>query len=242
MKWIAHRGASLEMPENTLASLRLGSALGAYAVECDVRRTADGEYVIYHDSTLAPLTGGTDNRPVESLTCTELAATLRSHGRTLMRFSDVLSYYRSRAAVLLHIYLSPEDLTDTFLRSMADAPFRFLCGVPNAAYVRACGRYFPPEQILAFMDDKNAYRDCFAAGAGNIRLWEGWLSEITPDMVHDVCPGADVWIMSSRPETGMNGSVASFETLVPLHADGILLNDIRLGVTYAKAHGIEIEL
>ena len=49
MKWIAHRGASLEMPENTLASLRLGSALGAYAVECDVRRLADGEYVIYHD-------------------------------------------------------------------------------------------------------------------------------------------------------------------------------------------------
>ena len=47
MKWIAHRGASLEMPENTLASLRLGSALGAYAVECDVRRLADGEYVIY---------------------------------------------------------------------------------------------------------------------------------------------------------------------------------------------------
>ena len=46
MKWIAHRGASLEMPENTLASLRLGSALGAYAVECDVRRLSDGEYVI----------------------------------------------------------------------------------------------------------------------------------------------------------------------------------------------------
>ena len=40
----------------------------------------------------------------------------------------------------------------------------------------------------------------------------------------------------------MNGSVASFESLLPLHADGILLNDIRLGVTYAKAHGIEIAL
>ena len=128
------------------------------------------------------------------------------------------------------------------LRTMAAAPFRFICGIRDADYAERCSRYFPPAQILAFMDDKNAYRDCFAAGAGNIRLWENWLPEITPDMIHDACPGADVWIMSNRPETGMNGSVASFESLLPLHADGILLNDIRLGVTYAKAHGIEIAL
>ena len=242
MKWIAHRGASLEMPENTLASLRLGSALGAYAVECDVRRLADGEYVIYHDGTPAPLTGGTDTRAVESLTTPAFSEILRTHGRRLTRFSDVLSQYRSRAAVLLHIYLAPDALTDDMLRTMAAAPFRFICGIRDADYAERCSRYFPPAQILAFMDDKNAYCDCFAAGAGNIRLWENWLPEITPDMIHDACPGADVWIMSNRPETGMNGSVASFESLLPLHADGILLNDIRLGVTYAKAHGIEIAL
>lgn len=129
MKWIAHRGASLEMPENTLASLRLGSALGAYAVECDVRRLADGEYVIYHDGTLAPLTGGTDTRAVESLTTPAFSEILRTHGRRLTRFSDVLSQYRSRAAVLLHIYLAPDALTDDMLRTMAAAPFRFICGI-----------------------------------------------------------------------------------------------------------------
>lgn len=93
MKWIAHRGASLEMPENTLASLRLGSALGAYAVECDVRRLSDGEYVIYHDDTLAPLTDGSDTRSVGSLTLPEFSGILRAHGRHLTRFSDVLSHY-----------------------------------------------------------------------------------------------------------------------------------------------------
>lgn len=242
MKWIAHRGASLEMPENTLASLRLGSALDAYAVECDICRLADGEYVIYHDRTLAPLTGGRDTRSVETLTYTELTDILRQYGRILMRFSDILENYRSRAAVLLHIDLSLSDMTDTLLQTMADAPFRFICGVTSVAHVEKCRRFFPPEQILAFMDDRHAYREHFSMGAGNIRLWENWLSEITPDMVHESCPGAEVWIMSNRPETGMDGCIPSFEKLIPMHADGILLNNIRLGIQYARAHGIAIEI
>ena len=61
MKLIAHRGASLERPENSLESLILASELGAYAVECDVRATADGEYVLFHDDNLARL-GGSDKK------------------------------------------------------------------------------------------------------------------------------------------------------------------------------------
>ncbi len=47
----AHRGASAEAPENTLAALRLGFAQGADAVECDVRLTRDGEIVLLHDAS-----------------------------------------------------------------------------------------------------------------------------------------------------------------------------------------------
>jgi glycerophosphoryl diester phosphodiesterase len=46
----AHRGASAEAPENTLAALRLGFAQGADAGECDVRLTRDGEAVLMHDA------------------------------------------------------------------------------------------------------------------------------------------------------------------------------------------------
>ena len=45
----AHRGASHDAPENTLASLRLGFAQGADAGECDVRLTRDGRVVLLHD-------------------------------------------------------------------------------------------------------------------------------------------------------------------------------------------------
>lgn len=45
----AHRGASHDAPENTLAALRLGFAQGADAGECDVRLTSDGHAVLLHD-------------------------------------------------------------------------------------------------------------------------------------------------------------------------------------------------
>jgi glycerophosphoryl diester phosphodiesterase len=45
----AHRGASHDAPENTLAALRLGFEQGADAGECDVRLTSDGRVVLLHD-------------------------------------------------------------------------------------------------------------------------------------------------------------------------------------------------
>lgn len=50
-KIVAHRGASFEAPENTLAALRLGFAEGADAGECDIRLTRDGHAVLLHDAS-----------------------------------------------------------------------------------------------------------------------------------------------------------------------------------------------
>ncbi|MCS6900192.1 MAG: glycerophosphodiester phosphodiesterase [Myxococcales bacterium] len=45
----AHRGASLELPENTLPAFRLGLKLGASVLETDVHVTRDGHPVLAHD-------------------------------------------------------------------------------------------------------------------------------------------------------------------------------------------------
>jgi glycerophosphoryl diester phosphodiesterase len=47
---IAHRGAALHAPENTLASMRRAIADSTDYVEIDVQETADGEVVVFHDS------------------------------------------------------------------------------------------------------------------------------------------------------------------------------------------------
>jgi len=56
---VAHRGASGQAPENTLAAYRLALAQGARAAETDVFLTADGHVVALHDRTLDRTTDGT---------------------------------------------------------------------------------------------------------------------------------------------------------------------------------------
>ncbi|MFB9903829.1 glycerophosphodiester phosphodiesterase [Allokutzneria oryzae] len=53
---IAHRGASHDAPENTLAAMRLAVKARADLVETDVQRTKDGHLVLVHDTTLARTT------------------------------------------------------------------------------------------------------------------------------------------------------------------------------------------
>ena len=49
---IAHRGASRDFPENTVAAFRGAVDQGADWIELDVRRTADGVLVVTHDPTV----------------------------------------------------------------------------------------------------------------------------------------------------------------------------------------------
>ncbi|MGQ4877079.1 glycerophosphodiester phosphodiesterase family protein [Billgrantia sp. LNSP4103-1] len=67
---IAHRGSSMAAPENTLAAVERAVADNAHYVEIDVRLTADGEVVLYHDRSLQRLTG--DPRNVQDVTLDEL--------------------------------------------------------------------------------------------------------------------------------------------------------------------------
>lgn len=54
---IAHRGASADAPENTLAAMELAISDGADWVELDVQETKDGEVVVIHDSDLKKIGG-----------------------------------------------------------------------------------------------------------------------------------------------------------------------------------------
>lgn len=68
---IAHRGASAEAPENTLAAFRRAIEVGADGVEFDVRLAADGVPVVIHDATLERVAGL--KRRVADLTSSDLA-------------------------------------------------------------------------------------------------------------------------------------------------------------------------
>ncbi|NSZ48777.1 glycerophosphodiester phosphodiesterase family protein [Agrobacterium vitis] len=69
---VAHRGIWNDAPENSLLSIRRTIEAGYDVVEIDVRRTADGEFVLLHDDTLERMTG-VDKEP-ERLTLAELTS------------------------------------------------------------------------------------------------------------------------------------------------------------------------
>lgn len=57
VEYIAHRGASYEMPENTLSAVRLAWENGADAVELDVHLTADCQVAVIHDQDTRRVAG-----------------------------------------------------------------------------------------------------------------------------------------------------------------------------------------
>lgn len=57
-KIFAHRGASADAPENTMAAFQLALAQGADGIELDVQMSADGQLVIMHDEMLERTTNG----------------------------------------------------------------------------------------------------------------------------------------------------------------------------------------
>ncbi|WP_040953004.1 glycerophosphodiester phosphodiesterase [Gorillibacterium massiliense] len=54
----AHRGASGDAPENTMAAFRLAMEQGADGIELDIQMTRDRELVVIHDETLDRTTNG----------------------------------------------------------------------------------------------------------------------------------------------------------------------------------------
>ncbi|KND38453.1 glycerophosphodiester phosphodiesterase [Streptomyces acidiscabies] len=76
---VAHRGASAQAPENTLAAVDKAAEMEVAWVENDVQRTKDGELVVIHDDTLRRTTNAAKIFPgrapwkVKDFTAAEIA-------------------------------------------------------------------------------------------------------------------------------------------------------------------------
>jgi glycerophosphoryl diester phosphodiesterase len=97
---IAHRGASVEAPENTLRAFQRALELGVDGIELDVQVTRDGIPVVFHDFTLTRLTG-TRGRLADR-TWAELQK-LRVRGEPIPTLAETLSLTRKRALVQIEI-------------------------------------------------------------------------------------------------------------------------------------------
>lgn len=239
IKVIAHRGASLERQEDTIDSLVFGAELGADAVECDPRITKDGVIVLFHDDDLMRMAG--DGRHINAVTYDEMKEALHKCGLKVTTLNELFENYNCDTPILLDLTTHEDGeglphliADDRFFEWLSKVPLDLICGIHTVEEAKSAAKFFPSEQILAFMPDENSFEDFYKAGAGIIRLWENWLCRVKPDDVKKKCPGAKVYIMSNRPETGFNGTPESLRYLNGIGADGVLLNNIRMAVSIVK--------
>jgi glycerophosphoryl diester phosphodiesterase len=104
---IAHRGLwrAPARPENSLAAFEAASAAG-YGIELDVRLTADGEAVVFHDETLDRMTfqsGLVEEYPVDELT----RLTLLGSDQSIPTLEQALTVIGTRALVLIELKTPP---------------------------------------------------------------------------------------------------------------------------------------
>jgi glycerophosphoryl diester phosphodiesterase len=101
MRIIAHRGASGLVPENTIKSFKRAIKLGVDLVECDVRKTSDGELVIHHDPSLERTTNG--EGLLKNIKLSELLQLDAGDGERIPTLKEVLDLVKGKVGLIIEI-------------------------------------------------------------------------------------------------------------------------------------------
>jgi glycerophosphoryl diester phosphodiesterase len=122
---IAHRGGGALAPENTLAAIRMGAALGFRGVEFDVMLAGDGAPVLIHDETTERTTGVKGE--VALLPYSRLATLDAGRGERIPRFEEAAQVCR-QLALWANVEIKPakghERVTGETVARMARALWR----------------------------------------------------------------------------------------------------------------------
>lgn len=153
---IAHRGASAEAPENTMAAFSLAQRQGADMIELDLLPTADGRLAVFHDETTERWDGRP--RPVAACSLAELQR-LDIGGERVPALEEVLAFAAetgialnlelkalgtgARCAALLRQFGLAEQVIVSSFHAAALHELRAVAPVLRRAYLMGTRSYRP---------------------------------------------------------------------------------------------------
>ena len=215
----AHRGASEYCPENTMLSFYTGIFMGANGIETDVQITKDGVLVLFHDDTLARVTGAEGS--ICDYTYEELLAlSVKKNALTdkIPTFEDFLSHFAHR-----DITFAIELKVGGIEKAVADMIFKY--GIEEKTvvtsfeldYVRNIKKYAPSLKVgyLCSEMSDSLIAELLSIGADEI-CPKGIL--LTPENVtkcHELGLGVRAWGISN---------VDIMKTVYDVNADGMTVN------------------
>lgn len=114
VKLFAHRGGAYEFDENTLEAFTRTYEQGIRGYELDVRRTKDGELVIFHDDTFKRVLGIKGG--IEELTLEEVRALKTKKGNAIPTLKEVVAFFKDKPGIYIEFEMKtnkpmyPEDV------------------------------------------------------------------------------------------------------------------------------------
>lgn len=249
---IAHRGASAQVAENTLAAVRRAVECGADLVELDLQRTRDGALVVLHDTTL---TRTTDVRlvfprrapwRVADFTHAELMRLDAGSGRPgvagpqrIPTLGDVIDELRhTRAGLLLELKapeLYPGIVTDV-VSTLREAPGYLASALPagrlvvqsfNVAVMKDLKTRLPEVPVGLLGAPARAHLPVLASWADQVNPSRHTVSSAYVDAVHQVGMTCFAWTVDR--DQGMR-------RVLRMGVDGVITNrpDVLAGLLHAR--------
>lgn len=157
---IAHRGLSGIEKENTIAAFIAAGNRSYYGIETDVHVTADGKYIIIHDSDTKRISGISaiaENTDFDTLRSIPLTDIDKKHGRIDLRLPSLDEYIKvCKKYGKVCILELKEKMTDEAVKDIADtiAAEEYL---ENTVFISFCSdnlvalRKYYPEQTAQFL-------------------------------------------------------------------------------------------
>ena len=236
MKIVAHRGYSVRFPENSLLAFERAIEAGAHWVETDIRRSADGVLVCWHDPDLRRVAGvATELARTPAAELTEIGL---PGGARIHRLVEVLAFARGRTPLLLDVKIDDDAGRAAIMRAVDDAGMaeQVIYGVRNAEHAHALIAAAARFARLA-MPSEPASLDAFPqAGLIGARLWE---DQVTDDGIARIRDrGLQVWVTAgvrTRGEAPGYITAERLATLADRGIDAVLVNDVGLAVALSVA-------
>lgn len=114
---LGHRGYRSRFPENTMLSFFKAVEYGADGIECDIQKTADGRYIVFHDDELSRITGRSGY--VNNIKFEETQSLDAGMGEKIPEINFFLNSLRGHR--LRNIELKEETITHDDFRSIDSA-------------------------------------------------------------------------------------------------------------------------
>jgi len=115
----AHRGMINYFPENSMEGIAGAKSVGFNAIEIDIRKSKDGEYILFHDDSASRLLG--INKLVEQLTLQELKqSNILFNGKKttskVVSLNEVLENHKNDFIIYLDMKIASKEDADIIAR------------------------------------------------------------------------------------------------------------------------------